>query len=49
VVESPCTYECHVIEDQCIKCKRTVDEVINWIKLTDTEKESIIERIKNQN
>ena len=36
-------------EDQCIKCKRTVDEVINWTKLTYIEKQSIIQRIKNKN
>ena len=43
-VLSPCTYECHVIDDVCISCKRTVEEVMNWTKLPNEKKQEIIDR-----
>jgi len=44
MVESPCTYECHLIDDHCIRCQRTLWEIKNWVNLTDNEKEQIIQR-----
>jgi len=47
-VLSPCTYECHVIDDECISCKRTVPEIMNWTKLTDEQRKEIMDRCSQQ-
>lgn len=33
--------------DVCIGCNRTTKEIVNWSKLSNDEKRSIVERIKN--
>jgi predicted Fe-S protein YdhL (DUF1289 family) len=40
---SPCIQVCTLDDDQvCIGCGRTVDDIIAWTRLTDTEKWTVL-------
>ena len=50
VVESPCINICKVdIErDVCIGCGRSLKEIAQWSKMTDTEKEQVNANLQNK-
>ena len=45
-VESPCVHICKIESDVCVGCKRTLDEITDWYKLTDQQKVLILDKIK---
>lgn len=46
-IESPCNDMCLLDADtnMCKECFRTIDEIIDWYSLSDSEKKIIISRI----
>ena len=48
MVDSPCKFTCIIENNQCIGCKRTLEEISNWLEYTDQEKEQIIKDIKER-
>ena len=47
MIKSPCTGICTLKNNGklCIGCGRSIDEIINWVYLSDNEKENIIQEI----
>lgn len=43
---SPCIKVCKVLNRRCVGCGRTIEEITNWTKYTDVERETIIKRDK---
>ena len=48
VVESPCINVCKIENDVCIGCGRSLKEIAQWSKMTDTEKEQVNANIQNK-
>lgn len=48
-VESPCNSKCKLHNEVCVGCGRTRAEIRAWRKMTDKEKQSVIDRLKNEN
>jgi len=48
MIESPCVNICRVQGDMCIGCNRTLEEIAAWSKLTDAEKQDILDNIFNR-
>ena len=46
-VPSPCIKICTIVDDQCIGCNRTSDEIREWFYCDDQRKKQILERISN--
>lgn len=47
MINSPCIKICKLNEDKvCIGCYRTIDEITGWKTFTETEKQSVLTRIK---
>lgn len=45
-VESPCIKICKLDANMiCVGCRRTVEEITDWYRLTDAEKQRILENI----
>ncbi|OOF11798.1 hypothetical protein BZJ19_11305 [Salinivibrio proteolyticus] len=42
VVLTPCIGLCRREEDVCVGCKRTLDEIIAWGKMTDDQRAAIM-------
>ncbi|ARU41065.1 hypothetical protein CCB80_07885 [Armatimonadetes bacterium Uphvl-Ar1] len=46
-VESPCVRVCRLDgNDVCVGCCRTIQEIISWPNLSDTQKARIIEKVE---
>ncbi|WP_116643903.1 DUF1289 domain-containing protein [Salinivibrio sp. HTSP] len=45
---TPCIGHCRREEDICLGCKRTLDEIVRWGKMTDTEREIIMLELGNR-
>lgn len=45
---SPCKKVCKLVDEKCIECNRTINEIVAWRKLTDDERLDIMNRIKNE-
>ena len=46
---SPCTKICKInSEGYCIGCKRSLEEIKNWIRYSDLDKKKIIETLKTR-
>jgi predicted Fe-S protein YdhL (DUF1289 family) len=43
-IQSPCVHVCEMSQDKdvCLGCNRTLAEIANWSRLTDTQKISVI-------
>jgi len=50
MVESPCNAVCKTdpVSGLCEGCNRTEEEIFNWIKYSDQEKEKILGLIKGR-
>jgi predicted Fe-S protein YdhL (DUF1289 family) len=49
MIKSPCNNICKLNNKNiCIGCKRSLDEIASWSKLTDVDKLKILEEIKNR-
>jgi len=46
LIPSPCKSICKMKDDVCIGCKRTIEEIATWSKLTNEQKKVIVDRIK---
>ena len=48
MIESPCIGICTLINNSCIGCTRTAEEISNWLFYKDSERKIITERcLKN--
>jgi hypothetical protein len=50
MIESPCTGICqlNLKSGLCKGCNRTVEEIIGWIRSSDTDKKKILLKIRNR-
>lgn len=46
-VPSPCVKICTIIDNKCIGCDRTADEIREWFYCDDQRKKEILKRILN--
>ena len=46
-MNSPCVKICRLEHGTCVGCKRTVQEIAQWSKMTPQEQEEVLARIKN--
>jgi predicted Fe-S protein YdhL (DUF1289 family) len=46
LIPSPCKSICKMKDNVCIGCKRTTEEIATWSKLTNEQKQIIVDRIK---
>ena len=46
-IKSPCVKICTLEDGVCIGCRRTQDEIREWVIMTDNKREKIMERLKN--
>lgn len=47
-IKSPCTGKCRYRGGKCATCFRTMEEIRNWRKYTDEERDEIILRLSKQ-
>jgi len=47
-VLTPCIGHCRREDDVCVGCKRTLDEIINWGKMTDDERAAIMAQLSQR-
>lgn len=45
---TPCIGHCRREDDVCVGCKRTLDEIINWGKMTDDERAAIMAQLSQR-
>jgi len=48
LIESPCISVCRMENDVCIGCGRTVEEVVEWYNMTDTQKQAVLNRLEKK-
>ena len=46
VYHSPCIGECELKDNTCIGCGRTIDEITQWLDMTNEQRLEIYERCK---
>jgi predicted Fe-S protein YdhL (DUF1289 family) len=39
---TPCIKICNIKDGRCVGCHRTLDQIANWTKYTDTQRQHII-------
>jgi predicted Fe-S protein YdhL (DUF1289 family) len=44
-VQSPCVQICQIKDNVCVGCRRTLEEIAQWSRYTDLERQQIIERV----
>lgn len=44
-VPSPCTNVCVLDGTICTGCGRTIEEVVNWSRLSDEQKKAVLKRV----
>lgn len=47
-VKSPCISVCQVKDDMCTGCKRTIDEIRDWMIMTADEKRAVMTLVENR-
>lgn len=47
-VKSPCIKVCKLQHDICIGCFRTINEIKHWRKMTQSEKQKVLDNIKQR-
>jgi hypothetical protein len=45
MIESPCVHICVVENGCCVGCKRTLPEIAKWSRMTNEEKQKVLDRI----
>tara|TARA_B100000780_G_scaffold255122_1_gene203614 strand:+ start:411 stop:590 length:180 start_codon:yes stop_codon:yes gene_type:complete len=50
MIKSPCTGICTLINNNklCVGCGRSIDEIVNWVYLSNDKKEKIIQKINDK-
>ena len=46
-MKSPCVKICKLIDSVCVGCYRTSDEITNWTKYTEEQREGVIREIQS--
>jgi len=46
-MKSPCRKICKIVDDVCIGCNRTLYEVAAWSRLTNDQRQAIMETLDN--
>ncbi|WP_226684869.1 DUF1289 domain-containing protein [Shewanella indica] len=48
-VDSPCIRHCCLdLQDVCLGCFRTLEEILDWHQATDSERQAILERCRQR-
>lgn len=42
---TPCTKVCKLVQGMCVGCRRTVEEITLWARMTDLERKNIMEQL----
>lgn len=42
---TPCVKTCKLVQGMCIGCRRTVEEITQWVRMTDLERQQIMEQL----
>jgi len=45
-VESPCVLVCRIEDGYCIGCQRTVDEIRDWIIMSEYEQKKLVRELE---
>ena len=45
---SPCIRVCHLEEDTCLGCRRTLDEIARWSRMSEAEKARVWQRLERE-
>ena len=45
MIASPCVQICRMQGDMCIGCLRTLEEITDWSKLSDSEKLAVLDKV----
>ena len=48
MITSPCIKQCKLINNICVGCKRTINEITQWMQYTDKHRERIIKELKRR-
>ena len=48
VIHSPCIGVCTLIDDVCVGCYRTKEQIGNWLHYTNEERERMTEECKSK-
>jgi predicted Fe-S protein YdhL (DUF1289 family) len=50
-IPSPCIRVCNFDYEKeiCLSCKRTLDEISNWLRMSNDEKKQVLKRIEETN
>lgn len=46
-MKSPCIKVCQIKDGKCVGCGRTTEQITKWAKYSDSEREVIMQRIKD--
>lgn len=46
---TPCVKACILQQGSCIACKRTLEEITQWSKMSNEERSKIMENLKTRN
>lgn len=46
-VTSPCVSRCHIQQDICTGCGRTLAEVASWSTMTLTQRQAVVDRLRS--
>jgi uncharacterized protein len=45
-VPSPCVLICRIEDGECVGCKRTIDEIRDWIIMSEYEQKKLLHELK---
>lgn len=45
MIASPCIKQCLIRSKVCTGCHRTIKEIVDWVIMTDEQKQEVLERI----
>lgn len=45
---SPCDKTCRLHNDRCVGCKRTRQEIAQWSRMNETDRNKIIKQLKER-
>ena len=48
MIKSPCIKQCNLLNNICVGCKRTINEITQWMQYTDKQRERIIKELKRR-
>lgn len=43
---TPCIKQCRLENNKCVGCKRTLEQIQHWSKMTDVERQQTISSLK---